>query len=130
MHKARHSRRWASCQTGPDRVRTSTSSGFFRTLGARPLLGRTLGEEDDRERFQRHAIIGYRYWRERFGGDQYVIGKTIKVDTSGRGGGVFQVIGVMPPEFDMPHNAQLWLSLGDWGAGPMPALDATERCCN
>jgi predicted permease len=104
------------------------SSGFFRVLGARPLLGRTFGDEDDRVQGQRHAVVSYRYWRERFGEDPKVIGKTINVDTFR--GGAFQVIGVMPPKFDMPHNAQLWLSLGDWGGGPMPALDTSERCCN
>ena len=104
------------------------SSGFFQVLGVRPLFGRTFAEQDDRLSGQRHAVIGYRYWQERFGGNRNVIGETIHIDTFR--GGAFQIVGVLPPGFDLPHKSQIWLSLGDWGAGPMPALDITERCCN
>ena len=104
------------------------SSGFFRVMGVQPILGRTLGPEDDHRAGQRHVVIGSRLWQQRFGGDPAVIGKTINVDTFR--GGAFQIIGVMPPGFDLPHDAQMWLSLGDSGVGPMPARDATNRCCS
>jgi putative ABC transport system permease protein len=104
------------------------SSGFFRTLGVRPLLGRTLDDEDDRSAGRRHVVISFQYWRERFGGDRNAVGKTLQVDTFR--GGAFEIVGVMPPGFDVPHGARIWLSLGDWGAGPMPAVDAADRCCS
>jgi putative ABC transport system permease protein len=103
------------------------SSGFFRALGVRPLLGRTLDEADDRSAGRRHVVIDFRYWQDRFGGDRGVVGKTLHVDTFR--GGAFEIVGVMPPGFDLPHGARIWLSLGDWGAGPMPVEDAAARCC-
>jgi putative ABC transport system permease protein len=104
------------------------SSSFFRAVGVRPLLGRPLDEQGDWSAGRRQVVIGFRYWRERFGGDREVIGKTIDVDTFR--GGAFEIVGVMPPGFDLPHGAQIWLSLGDWGAGPMPSPDSGNRCCN
>jgi predicted permease len=104
------------------------SAGFFRAMGVRPLLGRTLDDEDDRSMGRRHVVIGFRYWQERFAGDRGVIGKSLHVDTFR--GGAFEIVGVMPPGFDLPQGARIWLSLGDWGGGPMPGRDAAARCCN
>jgi predicted permease len=123
---------WKFNVTGTDRVERVdgiyASSGFFRVMGVRPLLGRTLDEEDDRSRGRLHVVIGFRYWQEKFGGDRGVIGKTLHVDTFR--GGAFEIVGVMPPGFDLPQGARIWLSLGDWGGGPMPGRDAAARCCN
>lgn len=33
----------------------------------------------------------------------------------------------MPQRFDFPRGAKIWLSLGDWGGGPLPSPDATDR---
>jgi putative ABC transport system permease protein len=104
------------------------SSGFFRVLGVQPILGTTLSQEDDQRSGGRHVVISHRYWQERMGGDPAVLGKTIPVDTFR--GGAFQIVGVMPVTFDLPHGADIWLSLGDWGAGPMPAPDLAQRCCS
>ena len=103
------------------------SAGFFRVLGVPPLLGRTLGPEDDRRQGVRQVVISYAYWKAHFGGDTEVLGRTIDVDTFR--GGKFTVIGVMPMGFDFPGGTQIWLSLADWGAGPLPPLDAADRCC-
>jgi putative ABC transport system permease protein len=104
------------------------SSGFFRVMGVQPILGRTLAADDDHRRNQRHVVIGYRYWQERYGGDPAVIGKTANIDTFR--GGAFEIVGVMPPSFDLPRGAQLWMSLGDCGAGPMVPPDSSNRCCS
>src|SRR5262249_11628261 len=44
------------------------------------------------------ALIGYRFWQERFGGAADAIGKTITLDRV-----VFTVVGVAPPEFFGPE---------------------------
>ena len=103
------------------------SSGFFRVLGIQPLLGRSLGPDDDRQQGRRRVVISYAYWKDRFGGDPAVLGKTIHIDTFR--GGAFTVIGVMPRGFDSPGGVKFWLSLADWGAGPLPPLDMADRCC-
>lgn len=103
------------------------SSGSFRVLGVQAALGRTLGRDEDRRKGERTVVISHSYWKERFGGDPAVLGKTLEVDTFR--GGNFLVVGVMPEGFEFPDGVKIWLSLGDWGAGPMPAPDAAERCC-
>jgi len=103
------------------------SSGFFRVLGVQPELGRALGPDDDRRQGERHVVISHTYWKDHLAADPRVLGKTIEIDTFR--GGKFAVIGVMPPGFEFPRGASLWLSLGDWGGGPLPSLDMAERCC-
>jgi predicted permease len=103
------------------------SSGFFEVMGVAPLLGRVLDADADRIRGGRTVVISHAYWRQRFAGDPSAVGQVLEIDTF-RGGG-FTVVGVMPSGFDMPRGANLWLSLGDWGGGPMPDRDASRRCC-
>src|SRR5262249_28101492 len=67
------------------------SSGFFRTLGIPPMLGRefTLDEELPYEKTV--VVLSHGLWQRRFGGDPNIIGKTIRL--SGR---TFTVVGVAP----------------------------------
>ncbi len=101
------------------------SSGVFRTLGVSPMIGHELQPEDDRRSGERHVVLSAAYWRERFHEDVGVLGRAIDIDTFG--GGAFTIVGVMPPEFDFPRGARIWLSLGDWGGGPLPAVGTAER---
>src|SRR5262249_21889995 len=51
-----------------ERVLVARASGeFYRTLGVRPLLGRTLEPEDDR-RAAAFCVLSYGAWSSRFGG--------------------------------------------------------------
>jgi putative ABC transport system permease protein len=104
-----------------------TSSGFFRVLGVRPIAGHALGPDDDRQKGRRRAVISFAFWRDRFGSDGNIVGRTIEIDTFR--GGNFTIAGVMPAAFDYPAGTKLWLSLGDWGGGALPARDAAQRCC-
>ena len=116
-------------QSGTERVEgIYASSGFFRVMGVQPLLGRALSQDDDRTRGRRSIVISHNYWQTRFASDPSIVGRTLDVDTFR--GGLFTIVGVMPPGFDFPAGASIWLSLGDWGGGPMPLRDASERCCH
>src|SRR5579862_1936850 len=55
-------------------------SNFLATLGIVPILGRDLTPDDDRPGAPRVALLGYVFWRSRFGGDPQAVGKTIEVD--------------------------------------------------
>jgi putative ABC transport system permease protein len=101
------------------------SSGLFKALGVPPMLGRSLGPDDDRQSDQRHVVLSHSYWRERFRGNPAILGSAIEVDTFR--GGKFTVIGVMPDGFEFPRGARLWLSLGDWGGGPLPARGVDDH---
>jgi putative ABC transport system permease protein len=80
--------------------------GFFELLGTAPLAGRTFREEDFAERATA-LVISHGLWQQRFGGDPRTIGRTIQVD-----GGNAEVVGVMPPGFELPTaDVQLWRPL-------------------
>ena len=111
------------------RVRGSyVSSGFFRTLGAQPILGRTFLPEEDRALDHRALVLGHGYWQRQFEGDPAILGKIIEIDTFR--GGLYTIVGVMPPRFDYPRPVDLYLPMAFWGAGPLPATDSPGRCCS
>jgi predicted permease len=79
------------------------SANFFETIKARPLLGRTFTPADA-DLTANSVILSYRLWQRRFGGDQGIVGRTL-------GNTGAQVVGVMPPDFKYPAEAELWLPL-------------------
>ncbi len=84
----------------------AVSASFFETLGARPLIGRTLSPRDEEPGAEAVLLLSYGLWQRRFGGDPGVVG------TKGSGGGqVFSIVGVMPRDFDFPRGAQVWTAL-------------------
>ncbi len=55
-----------------------TSADYFEVLGVQPYLGRTLISTRGNERAGAPiAVLSYRFWQNRFGGDPGIIGKTI-----------------------------------------------------
>ena len=60
----------------PQRVQTGVvSANYFDALGVSPLLGRTFRAGEDQPGSNPVLVLGYRYWRERLGGDTTIIGK-------------------------------------------------------
>jgi predicted permease len=54
------------------------SGTYFPVLGIRPALGRLFGPEEDRTpNGAPLAVLGYDYWKTRFGGDPSIIGRHI-----------------------------------------------------
>lgn len=81
------------------------SGNFFSVLGVTPLLGRTLTEADEKQGAERVALLSYGFWQRRFSGDAGVVGKQIVLS-----GNSYQVIGVLPPEFQFAKRgaAEIW----------------------
>ncbi len=91
----------------PVRVEVLTVSGnLFDVLGASSHVGRTLRSEDDQATAVPPLVLSYRVWRERFGSDPTVIGKTLPLRFAERTS--FQVVGVMPEAFDLFAPAEAW----------------------
>lgn len=87
----------------------AVTANFFHTLGVKPALGRTfLPDEDGIEnpaRASHVCLIGYKLWRENFGGDPNILGRTIELNHT-----PYQVIGVMGPDFRFYYrNHQVWV---------------------
>ncbi len=70
------------------------SGNYFAGLGLPALLGRTLIDADDRAGVEPAAVISYKYWQRRFGGDPSAVGKAVYLSDT-----AFTIVGVAPPEF-------------------------------
>ena len=88
----------------PERLPGVRVSGtFFNVMGVPALLGRTLVPEEDEPGNDGVVVLGHGLWLRRFGGDADVVGTEIILNGRGR-----TVVGVMPPAFRFPENAQAW----------------------
>jgi putative ABC transport system permease protein len=97
-------------------VHNAVSSGFFDLLGARPLIGRTFRAADDRQGARPTVVLSAVVWRQQFSSDSAVVGRLLTVGT-GKKAAAFEVIGVMPEDFQIPAGAQVWTALGPELAG-------------
>ncbi len=70
-----------------------TTSGTFRALGLTPVLGRLFTPDDEDPDAPALVMLGYGYWKSRYGGDPGVAGRTVDVDGVTR-----EIVGVAPPE--------------------------------
>jgi len=72
------------------------SSDFFRVLRTQPLYGRDFISEENRRGGDNHVvIISHSLWKNRFGGDAGLVGKSIAMN-----GVTYKVVGVLPSNFD------------------------------
>jgi putative ABC transport system permease protein len=88
----------------------AVSGGFFDVLGTRSALGRALTRADDTRSSPPVAVLSASTWRNHFRSDLGVIGGTAMID-DGAGMSAVTIVGVMPPEFDYPGGAALWIPI-------------------
>lgn len=71
------------------------SANYFSALGVQPLLG-SLSALSTQEMpgGESSLVLGYSYWRKRFGANPSVIGKSVRVD-----GHLATIVGVVPRNF-------------------------------
>jgi predicted permease len=70
------------------------SGNYFAALGVRMAAGRPIVEADDTASAAPVAVLGYRYWQQRFALDPGVVGRTLAVNDV-----AVTVVGIAPPEF-------------------------------
>lgn len=88
----------------PQHVAYANVAGdFFGALGVSPMLGRGVARSDEIPTLPEVAVLGNALWRERFGADPHVLGRTLDLDNRD-----LTIIGVMPAGFDFPAGTQLW----------------------
>lgn len=89
----------------PERVPGAVvTQSFFPVLGVKPSLGRTFLPEDAQPDRGRVVVLSDGLWKRRHGADPNVIGQTLNLNNE-----TFSVVGVMPPEFEYPEDAELWV---------------------
>ncbi len=84
---------------------TQLTDGILKVFGLRPILGRDLEGRESVPGGPRVAVIGYRFWQERLGGED-PLGKTLLLE-----GEPHEIVGVAPAGFDFPNGAQLYRPL-------------------
>lgn len=97
----------AGAATGELQVVTATgvTGNFFSLLGVRAQRGRMLLDEETWNTQPRVVVISDRLWRQSFGGDPLIAGRTIQLD-----GRQYQVAGVAPRGFAFPEaDVDLWI---------------------
>ena len=82
---------------------TSVTVTFFYTLGVRPRIGRGFASGDDLPGANAIVIIADNLWRDRFGADTAVVGRSISVEGYRK-----TIVGVMPAGFEFPKHTQVW----------------------
>ena len=85
------------------------SAGFWKTLGARPALGRFIEDAEAHPATgSRVVVLGHAFWRGPFGGRADAIGRTLRIK-----GQPYEIVGVAPRGFRGIELADvdLWLPL-------------------
>jgi len=90
----------------PTRIRGAfVSTNFFSVVGVKPSLGRGFQSGEDEFGGERVTIITYGFWENFLGGDPQILGKPLTLN-----GEVFNVIGVLPQDFQFPVSASdVWI---------------------
>ena len=85
------------------------SPSVFDVVGVQPVLGRSFREEEATPGNNFVVILSHGFWTQRFGADPEILGTAIVLDDQ-----PFTVVGVMPPGFEFPPDAdavRLWRPL-------------------
>ena len=84
------------------------STGFFKTLGVAPFLGRDFHAGEEQLEAPQTVILSYATWQKRYGGRKDATGETVTLS-----GVPFTIIGVLPQSFQFTPqgDAEFWTTL-------------------
>jgi predicted permease len=89
----------------PDQVRaTRVTTNTFAILRQPPILGRDFIAADALPSSGPVVMLSHHVWRNRYGGDAEVLGRTLRID-----GRAATVIGVMPDGMLFPDRSDIWV---------------------
>jgi putative ABC transport system permease protein len=101
------------------------SASYLQVLGVEPWVGRDFLPTEDRHHGPAVAILSYRLWQRKFGGDRGIVGGAVTLD-----GDRYTILGVMPAGFEnvLSPQTDIWTPLdfniqalatdfesGEWG---------------
>ncbi len=82
----------------PEQLRSlAVTPSFFSTLQRQPFLGRGFTEEEARPDADKFVVLTYGLWTSHYGADRSIVGRDIRVN-----GIAHRVVGVLPPDFELP----------------------------
>ena len=92
---------WGPTLTGegePERLAGArVTQGIFNTLRVKPERGREFTAAEDQPDAERVVLVSHGLWKRRFGGQEGLVGRTIRLN-----GNPFVVIGILPEGFKVP----------------------------
>ncbi|MEM1206947.1 MAG: ABC transporter permease, partial [Acidobacteriota bacterium] len=80
------------------------TDGVLAVFGLDPFLGRDLTAKDAEPGTAPVAVLAHHYWRSHLGERPDVLGQALEI-----GGRAHTVVGVAPPGFSFPNQAQVWV---------------------
>jgi hypothetical protein len=115
---------------GPAESRTSefVSGNYFRMFGIGVYGGRLFTSEDDRRGGSPVAVMSFRAWKEKYGGDWSIVGSAVAIN-----GQPFTLVGTAPPSFfgdalrSNPPEVWIPLSFEPQVHGTNSLLDHTDE---
>lgn len=112
----------AAASGEPERVQAvQVTASMMDLLGARAIRGRLLDANDDTPGAPDVAVLAYGFWRSALGGNERVIGTSIRLNDQ-----PVTIVGIMAPGIELPRDrgetaadhADLWLAMRLDPAGP------------
>jgi putative ABC transport system permease protein len=87
-------------QDKPERLFAAyVSPNFLTTLGVTPALGRSFSSSEEQSS---EVIVSNSLWKRRFASNAQLVGQPLTIN-----GRAYTVIGVLPPEFQIPRQVSL-----------------------
>ena len=91
----------------PERIDSAVvSTTFFPLLGVQAQLGRVFLPEEGQPGRDRVVLLSDGLWRRRFGADPAISGRKLVMN-----GQSYLVVGVLPRDFQLPLEAEVWTPL-------------------
>jgi predicted permease len=87
------------------------SGNYFAMFGIGPYAGRVIAPADDHKGATPVAVLSYRAWQQKFGGDHSIVGSGVTMN-----GQPFTVVGIAPPGFfgdRLANPAAFWIPIAD-----------------
>ncbi len=88
------------------------SAHYLDVLGVRPAVGRNFSDQEDRPHGPKVAIVSYTVWRNTFGTDPHIVGRSVLLK-----GEPYTIVGVLPDRAVTPMNADIYTALQPDRAG-------------
>jgi predicted permease len=89
------------------------TSDFFRTLGVKPMLGRTFTQAEEQPSAEPVVLISESLWKRKFGASLDVLNRRISLE-----GRSYAIIGVIPTNFHLAvrtlASRDVYVPMGQW----------------
>src|SRR5262249_14571277 len=85
------------------------SADFCSVFGIRPILGRGFAAGEDEPGAAATVLISHAFWERKCGGAPDIVNRALMFD-----GRPFLVVGVLPADFTLFRNADVFVPIGQW----------------